>query len=56
MEGPAASCQKVRASVAASASFNLWAIEREARDEKRGLWRDKSPVPPWLYAEQLKTA
>lgn len=23
--------------------------ESEARDEKRGLWFDPSPEPPWLY-------
>jgi micrococcal nuclease len=24
-------------------------IEREARDAKRGLWRDAEPVPPWTF-------
>jgi len=24
-------------------------LEDEARDEKRGLWRDRNPIPPWVF-------
>jgi endonuclease YncB( thermonuclease family) len=24
-------------------------IAEEAQDEKRGLWRDRHPIPPWVY-------
>ena len=24
-------------------------LEREAKDAKRGLWRDSEPVPPWIF-------
>jgi micrococcal nuclease len=24
-------------------------IEREAREARRGLWREESPIPPWEY-------
>lgn len=24
-------------------------LEDEARDEKRGLWRDRNPFPPWVF-------
>lgn len=27
----------------------LGALEREARRERRGLWRDADPVPPWAW-------
>jgi micrococcal nuclease len=27
----------------------LLRIEAEAKKEKRGLWRDPAPVPPWLW-------
>ena len=28
----------------------------EARAERRGLWIDASPVPPWVWREQLRQA
>ncbi len=28
--------------------------EVEARDERRGLWRDKEPVPPWEWRKQKR--
>ena len=27
----------------------LHALEREARDARRGLWGDRDPVPPWNW-------
>jgi micrococcal nuclease len=27
----------------------LYSIEAEARERKRGLWRDPAPVPPWEW-------
>ena len=24
-------------------------LEKDARDAKKGLWVDPSPIPPWLY-------
>jgi len=24
-------------------------LEDEARDEKRGLWRERNPIPPWVF-------
>lgn len=32
-----------------SSDRHLRALEEEARREKRGLWADLDPVPPWLY-------
>ena len=26
--------------------------EKEARDSKRGLWRDPDPIPPWIFRAQ----
>ncbi|MDB5921981.1 MAG: nuclease [Betaproteobacteria bacterium] len=28
----------------------LHALEREARTERRGLWSDAAPIPPWKWA------
>lgn len=28
---------------------HLHALEKEARAEKRGLWKDPNPVPPWDF-------
>jgi micrococcal nuclease len=30
-------------------SAELEAIETEAKDQKRGLWDDANPIPPWEY-------
>jgi endonuclease YncB( thermonuclease family) len=30
--------------------------EAEARKEKRGLWHDKNPEPPWEYRKQERDA
>jgi endonuclease YncB( thermonuclease family) len=27
----------------------LEGLEKEARDAKKGLWADPSPIPPWVY-------
>ena len=32
----------------------LLAAEGDARREKRGLWRDKAPVPPWEFRAEEK--
>lgn len=31
----------------------LYPIEAEAREQKRGLWRDPEPVPPWEWRKSL---
>ena len=31
-----------------------YALEEEARKEKRGLWRDENPVPPWEWRKAKK--
>lgn len=31
-------------------------LERQARLEERGLWRDESPVPPWQWRRGAKVA
>ena len=32
----------------------LYALEREARLEKRGLWAADEPVPPWEWRRAVK--
>jgi endonuclease YncB( thermonuclease family) len=29
----------------------LEGFEKDAREAKKGLWVDPSPVPPWVYRE-----
>ncbi|MFU2883559.1 thermonuclease family protein [Pseudomonas aeruginosa] len=31
---------------------SLFALENEARADRRGLWADPSPVPPWQFRRQ----
>jgi endonuclease YncB( thermonuclease family) len=35
--------------VAAPDDDSLWKLEREARIERRGLWEDVDPIPPWEW-------
>lgn len=32
----------------------LYALELQAREAKRGLWKDKNPVPPWEWRKRQK--
>jgi len=32
-----------------SSDQTLKDLEQEARDNKRGLWNDRVPIPPWIY-------
>lgn len=33
----------------------LYPIQDEARQERRGLWSDKNPVPPWEWRKALRS-
>lgn len=38
-----------------SAECREWAgLERKARVQKRGLWRDDDPIPPWKWRKSRK--
>jgi micrococcal nuclease len=39
-----------------SDSKELAAIEKKARDQKKGLWVQENPVEPWKFKEQQKKA
>ena len=32
----------------------LQQLEEEARRERRGLWRDKNPIPPWEFRREYR--
>lgn len=34
---------------------SLYSVQRDARDNTRGLWTDSAPVPPWEFRRNLKT-
>lgn len=54
-DGRSLNMELVRAGLAwwyrkyAPRASQLRALEAEAREAKRGLWADPSPVPPWSY-------
>ena len=33
----------------APGNTELESLEKDARDAKKGLWADPSPIPPWVY-------
>jgi endonuclease YncB( thermonuclease family) len=37
-----------------SKDAGLIQLEAEAREQRRGLWRDSEPVPPWEWRKQKK--
>jgi endonuclease YncB( thermonuclease family) len=52
--GTDASAEQVRAGLAwvfdrYVRDRSLYAVQEEARDERRGLWADREPVPPWEW-------
>jgi endonuclease YncB( thermonuclease family) len=56
-----ASAEQVRAGMAWAFTRYLRdpaiaSLEKEAREERRGLWVDASPVPPWVWREQRRLA
>ncbi len=32
--------------------YELYKIQYEAKTNRRGLWRDASPIPPWTWRQQ----
>ena len=37
-----------------SKDASLYRIEAEAREQKRGLWHDPDPVPPWEWRKERR--
>ena len=37
-----------------SKDASLYQIEAEAKEQKRGLWRDPAPVPPWEWRKDRR--
>ena len=31
---------------------SLYALQDQAKKDKKGLWRDKTPIPPWEYRKR----
>jgi endonuclease YncB( thermonuclease family) len=53
-DGTDASVEQVRAGLAwvfdrYVRDQSLYAVQDEARDERRGLWADREPMPPWEW-------
>ncbi len=38
-----------------SNDLSLWQLENKAREEKRGLWLGKDPIPPWEFRAQMRS-
>ncbi len=34
---------------------NLFVLEQEARNDRRGLWNDPAAIPPWEYRDRQKS-
>lgn len=39
-----------------SKDAELYMIEKKARLNKKGLWQDENPTPPWQYREEKRAA
>jgi len=61
-DGVDANAQQVRRGYAwvftryAKADSPLYAMQRDARTARRGLWADRAPTPPWEWRRQRRTA
>lgn len=56
-EGVDASTEQLRAGMAwvfdrYVTDRDLYAVQQEARNERRGLWADGEPVPPWEWRQR----